>query len=125
MRRRFGLLLRAKVAGDDAAERARQIWGKPGERWFSRDDPIWRVHKDASMFVGGITTLLLQSLHPLAMAGVAGHSGYRSDPWGRLQRTSDYLAVTTGRRSAEPRHLELDDPCDEVDGQRPIEGELH
>lgn len=95
IRRRLGTLLRAKVAGDDAAERALQIWGKPGERWFGRQDPIWRVHKDAAMFVGGITALLLQSLHPLAMAGVAGHSGYRSDPWGRLQRTSHYLAVTT------------------------------
>jgi len=29
------------------------------------------------------------------MAGVAGHSGYRGDPWGRLQRTSDYIATTT------------------------------
>ena len=47
------------------------------------------------MFVGGIRALLLQSLHPLAMAGVAGHSGYRGDPWGRLQRTSYFLAVTT------------------------------
>ena len=47
------------------------------------------------MFVGGIRALLLQSLHPLAMAGVAGHSGYRADPWGRLQRTSHFLATTT------------------------------
>ena len=44
---------------------------------------------------GGIAALLLQSLHPSAMAGVAGHSGYKGDPWGRLQRTSHYLAVTT------------------------------
>lgn len=87
--------LRARVAGDDAAERARRIWGSEGERWFSPDDPVWRVHADASMFVGGIRALLLQSLHPLAMAGVAGHSGYRADPWGRLQRTSHYLATTT------------------------------
>ena len=48
-----------------------------------------------SMFVGGLRALLLQSLHPLAMAGVAQHSDYRTDPWGRLQRTADYLAVTT------------------------------
>jgi len=95
LQRSLGSLLRAKVAGDDAAERAAQIWGKPGPRWFTADDPIWRVHADASMFVGGITALLLQSLHPLAMAGVAGHSGYKSDPWGRLQRTSHYLATTT------------------------------
>ena len=47
------------------------------------------------MFVGGLRALLLQSLHPLAMAGVAAHSGYRGDPWGRLQRTSHFLAVTT------------------------------
>ena len=95
VQRAFGETLRARVAGDDAAERARGIWGKPGERWFTPDDPIWRVHEDASMFVGGIAALLLQSLQPAAMAGVAGHSGYRSDPWGRLQRTADHIAITT------------------------------
>jgi uncharacterized protein (DUF2236 family) len=43
--------------------------------------------------------LLLQSLHPLAMAAVADHSGYRTDPWGRLQRTSHFIAATTfGRK---------------------------
>ncbi len=95
VQRRLGLALRARVAGDDAPERAQRIWGKAGERWFTPDDPIWRVHADASMFAGGIASLLLQSLHPLAMAGVAGHSGYRGDPWGRLQRTSHYIATTT------------------------------
>ncbi len=87
--------LREKVAGSDAEAKARAIWTAPGERWFREGDPIWTVHDDASMFVGGIRALLLQSLHPLAMAGVAGHSGYRSDPWGRLQRTSTFLATTT------------------------------
>ena len=53
------------------------------------------MHADAAMFPGGIRALLLQSLHPLAMAGVAGHSGYKGDPWGRLQRTSEFLATTT------------------------------
>ncbi len=94
-RRHLADALREKVAGDDAEERAQAIWGAPGERWFSPQDPMWRVHADASMFVGGLRALLLQSLHPLAMAGVAGHSGYRSDPWGRLQRTSTFLATTT------------------------------
>ena len=55
------------------------------------------------MFIGGITALLLQSLHPLAMAAVAGHSGYRGDPWGRLQRTSYFLAVTTFGRVGDAR----------------------
>jgi uncharacterized protein (DUF2236 family) len=93
--RRLGAALRARVAGDDAAERAAVIWGREGERWFTASDPVWRVHADASMFPGGVAALLLQSLHPLAMAGVAGHSGYRGDPWGRLQRTSGFLATTT------------------------------
>ena len=47
------------------------------------------------MFIGGLSALLLQSLHPLAMAGVDQHSGFRGDPWGRLARTSHFLAVTT------------------------------
>ncbi|WP_232548893.1 oxygenase MpaB family protein [Propioniciclava soli] len=93
--RLLGETLRARVAGSDAADRGHQIWGQPGERWFSPTDPIWRVHEDASMFPGGVAALLLQSLHPLAMAGVAGHSGYKGDPWGRLQRTSHYIAITT------------------------------
>nr|WP_156607679.1 oxygenase MpaB family protein [Auraticoccus cholistanensis] len=95
VRSSLGRLIRSRVAGEDAEERAEQIWGTPGERWFTPADPIWRVHSDASMFPGGLAALLLQSLHPLAMAGVAGHSGYRGDPWGRLQRTSDYVATTT------------------------------
>ena len=55
------------------------------------------------MFIGGITALLLQSLHPLAMAAVAGHSDYRGDPWGRLQRTSYFLAMTTFGRASDAR----------------------
>jgi uncharacterized protein (DUF2236 family) len=53
------------------------------------------------MFVAGLRALLLQTLHPLAMAGVAQHSDYRNDPWGRLQRTARYIAVTTYRPRAE------------------------
>jgi uncharacterized protein (DUF2236 family) len=95
VRRSVATALRNKVAGQDNAAKAVTIWDKPGERWFTPSDPIWTVHADASMFAAGIRALLLQSLHPLAMAGVAGHSGYKGDPWGRLQRTSTFLATTT------------------------------
>jgi uncharacterized protein (DUF2236 family) len=95
LRRSVAAALRERVAGEDNAAKAAVIWGKQGERWFTETDPIWRVQADASMFVAGIRALLMQSLHPLAMAGVAGHSGYQSDPWGRLQRTSTFLATTT------------------------------
>ena len=94
-RRSIGMALRAKVAGENPSARAARVWGAEGERWFSEGDPIWRVHADASMFVGGIRSLLLQSLHPLAMAGVDEHSDYRSDPWMRVSNTSFFIAQTT------------------------------
>lgn len=95
LRRNLGMRLRAKVAGEHPSERAAKVWGVPGPRWFTPTDPIWRVHIDASMFVGGIRSLLLQSLHPLAMAGVEDHSDYRTDPWVRVSNTSFFIAQTT------------------------------
>jgi uncharacterized protein (DUF2236 family) len=89
--------VRASVVGssDATVTRRVELFEAEGPRWFRDDTPIRRVHADSSMFVGGLRALLLQSLHPLAMAGVAQHSDYREDPWGRLQRTADFLAATT------------------------------
>ncbi|MCA1783147.1 MAG: oxygenase MpaB family protein [Dermatophilaceae bacterium] len=95
LRRHAGLALRAKVAGDNPSDRASRVWGAVGPRWFTDADPIWRVHADAAMFPGGIRSLLLQSLHPLAMQGVEDHSDYRSEPWVRVSNTSFFLAQTT------------------------------
>jgi uncharacterized protein (DUF2236 family) len=94
VRARVGAAIFERVAGPQGPERRRLIRAD-GEHMFAEGRPIRRVHGDSAMFVGGIRALLLQSLHPLAMAAVAGHSGYRGDPWGRLQRTSYFLAVTT------------------------------
>jgi uncharacterized protein (DUF2236 family) len=87
--------IRTRVVGSEPGAKAAAIMSAPGPRWFSADRSICVVHRDASMFVGGLRALLLQSLHPLAMAGVAQHSDYRTDTWGRLQRTADFLAATT------------------------------
>jgi uncharacterized protein (DUF2236 family) len=95
LRDRVSAELFSRVAGPEGPERRDRIALAPGPRYFADDRPIKVVHNDASMFAGGIRALLLQSLHPLAMAGVAAHSGFRGDPWGRLQRTSHFLAVTT------------------------------
>ncbi|MFG1664067.1 oxygenase MpaB family protein [Streptomyces sp. Y7] len=95
VREQLGQALFRRVAGPDGPAARARIHYTPGPRWFGPDRPIRTVHGDASMFIGGLSALLLQSLHPLAMAAVAGHSGYRGDPWGRLQRTSTFLAVTT------------------------------
>jgi uncharacterized protein (DUF2236 family) len=94
LQRRLGEALFARVAGPQGpANRAR--FATPGPRWFADGRPIRQVHGDAAMFVGGLRALLLQSLHPQAMTAVAQHSDYRHDPWGRLQRTSTFLAATT------------------------------
>ena len=95
VRESLGAGLFQMVAGPDGPAQRARIHDTPGPRWFDEDRPVRTVHADASMFVGGLRALLLQSLHPLAMAGVAEHSDYRGDPWGRLQRTSTFLAVTT------------------------------
>lgn len=88
-------MIMTKVAGPDPSAERNRVHNTPGPRWFAPDRPIRRVHGDASMFAGGLRALLLQSLHPLAMAAVSAHSGYRGDPWGRLRRTSYFLAITT------------------------------
>jgi len=68
--------------------------GDPG--LYGPDSVIWRVHGDfSSMMCGGISALLLQMLHPLALAGVWDHSTFRQDMMGRLRRTSQFIAVTT------------------------------
>ena len=87
--------VRDRIAGPEFQAVHQQIWYTTGPRWFGEQDPIWRIHLDTAMFVGGIRALLLQSLHPVAMLGVSQHSGFRGDPWGRLQRTSRFLATTT------------------------------
>jgi len=87
--------IRDRVVGPDAPTRHSELFDTDEPGWFDDDAAIRRVHADASMFVGGLRALLFQSLHPLAMAGVAQHSDYRHDPWGRLQRTADFLAATT------------------------------
>jgi uncharacterized protein (DUF2236 family) len=91
----LGEALFLRVAGPDGPEHRERIHFREGPRWFEPGSPITRVHGDASMFVGGLRAVLLQTLHPAAMRAVSEHSGYRGDMWGRLHRTSRFLAVTT------------------------------
>jgi uncharacterized protein (DUF2236 family) len=94
-RDRLGAAVFARVAGPDGPRQRERIHGRPGPRWFEPDSAIVRVHGDASMFIGGIRALLLQTMHPAAMRAVSEHSGFRGDMLGRLARTSTFLAVTT------------------------------
>jgi uncharacterized protein (DUF2236 family) len=90
--------------GDERPIDVNSVDRQPG--WTEPGGPSWTVHSDAAMFVGGIRALLLQSMHPIAMAAVAEHSQFRDDPWGRLQRTARFLAVTTFGSARE-----ADDAC--------------
>src|ERR1700739_3378677 len=77
--------------------------GDPG--LFGPDAICWKVHSDfTSMMTGGISALLLQALHPLALAGVWDHSSFRADILGRLRRTATFISGTTygNRRDALP-----------------------
>lgn len=95
VRGKLGEALFLRVAGPDGPKHRDRIHYRSGPRWFEAGSPITRVHGDASMFIGGIRALLLQTLHPAAMRAVSEHSGFRGDMWGRLHRTSTFLAVTT------------------------------
>lgn len=68
--------------------------GDPG--LFGPQAICWKVHADfSSMLIGGISALMLQALHPLALAGVWDHSTFRQDMIGRLRRTGQFVAGTT------------------------------
>lgn len=104
LRARAGREIFRGVGGPDGPAIRSRIHDTPGPRWFSPERPIRQVHADAAMFVGGLRALLLQSLHPLAMAAVADNSAFRDNPLGRLQRTAAFLAATTYATEADAQH---------------------
>jgi uncharacterized protein (DUF2236 family) len=62
---------------------------------FGPNSVVWRVNRDRCFPLAGMRSLMVQALHPLAMAGVAEHSTWRRDPFGRLAATTGYLLTTT------------------------------
>jgi len=76
----------------------------PGDEGvFGPQSVTWQVVGDASAFIGGIRSLLIQAAHPEVAAGVLDHSIYETDPLGRLSRTSAYVTATTYGADAEVR----------------------
>ncbi|HZX71984.1 MAG TPA: oxygenase MpaB family protein [Rhodanobacter sp.] len=68
--------------------------GDPG--LFGPHSATWRVHSDfPGMLAGGLAALTLQTLHPLALAGVWDHSNFRGDLLRRLRRTTAFVGGTT------------------------------
>ncbi|MFY9587106.1 MAG: oxygenase MpaB family protein [Actinomycetota bacterium] len=69
--------------------------------YFGPHSVTWRIHGAASTFIGGMRALLMQALHPRAMAGVDQHSDFREHPWRRLARTIQYVVINTYGTTAE------------------------
>jgi uncharacterized protein (DUF2236 family) len=67
---------------------------------FGPQSTVWRVHRDRSFPLAALRSLMVQALHPLAMAGVAEHSNWKEDPFGRLAATSGYILTVTYGDSA-------------------------
>jgi uncharacterized protein (DUF2236 family) len=61
---------------------------------FGPGSVTWRLHKEPALLVGGLRALMVQALHPLAIAAVEDHSDYKADVWGRYARTSNYVVTT-------------------------------
>ena len=74
---------------------------------FGPDSVTWRVNREGVLLLGGGAALIMQVAHPLVGAGVAEHSNYREDPWGRLYRTLDittsivFGSTTTANEASE------------------------
>lgn len=65
------------------------------EGLFGPGSVTWRLHAEPLLGVAGLRALLLQALHPIGVHAVDEHSSYRQDLWGRLNRTAQYIGVTT------------------------------
>ncbi|HEX8085025.1 MAG TPA: oxygenase MpaB family protein [Solirubrobacteraceae bacterium] len=62
---------------------------------FGPGSVTWRLHSHPAMLIGGLRALMLQALHPHALAGVVQHSDFRERPMHRLRQTATYVATTT------------------------------
>jgi uncharacterized protein (DUF2236 family) len=76
---------------------------------FGPGSVTWRVHAEPVLGLAGLRALFLQALHPRALAGVVQNSSYRTDPWGRLVRTVNFVATavygTTAQAEAAGRRV--------------------
>jgi uncharacterized protein (DUF2236 family) len=97
------------------AELKRTLTGSPdavpdwSRKFAQGDDPgyflpgsaVWAVHGGIATIIGGIRSLMMQTLHPAVLAGVHDHSNFREDTLGRLARTTAWIHALTYGSTAE------------------------
>jgi uncharacterized protein (DUF2236 family) len=101
VRRRLQGQLIQTLAGDADGARNRTPPTSGDTGWFGPDSVTWRLHQDTSLLLGGVRSLMLQTMEPRTMTGVAQHSNYKADPLGRLWRTGAYVGAVTFGTTAE------------------------
>jgi uncharacterized protein (DUF2236 family) len=97
VRTRVATGFRRVVSGDPsgAPDWVQQLAHGQDAGYFGPGSAAWAVHGSLPTIVGGIRALLMQALHPGALAGVMQHSRYEQDALGRLAGTTQWLTVVT------------------------------
>src|SRR5439155_18427805 len=76
---------------------------------FGPASVMWRIDREAAVFLGAGRALLLQLAHPWVAAAITEHSRSLSDPIGRFQRTFEITLTmvfgTTDQAVAAARRL--------------------
>ena len=106
LRDRVASGFRRMVSGDPSGAPAwvRDMATGSDEGYFGPESAAWAVHGSLPTLVGGVRALLMQALHPGALAGVQQHSRYQDDAMGRLAGTTQWLTVVTfGDKAAADR----------------------
>ena len=94
IRRLIGIRIKQLTGSTSSPDAFYHPSGDPG--LLGPDAVAWRVHAHfVGMMVGGLSSLMLQALHPRALAAVWDHSNFRHNLKGRLGRTAYFVAVTT------------------------------
>ena len=130
LRDRVASGFRSVVSGDPtgAPDWVRQLANGSDAGYFGPGSAAWAVHGSLPTLVGGVRALLMQALHPAALAGVRQHSRYEQDALGRLAGTTQWLTVVTfGDTAAADRecarvrgmHRRVVGTYPTADGQRP------
>ncbi len=72
---------------------------KSTDGFFDPDGPFWKISRESVVYLGGLRALLMQIAHPKVAQGVADHSRFREDPFGRARRTFQIVhAIIFGSR---------------------------
>ena len=94
LRELIGWRIKQLTGSTSSPDAFAQPAGDPG--LFGPSSMAWRVHAHfVGMMVGGLSSLMMQSLHPRALAAVWDHSNFRHNLKGRLGRTAYFVAITT------------------------------